>query len=188
MDKICQQKPDNSGLRRERSTVSLNLVPDKIINSIYELDGTELYRKGVRLLLADLDNTIARYAQPDPDEALRLWVRGMEEAGVTVFVLSNGRRPARARRFCEGFVPYISHASKPWPKNFRKAMDLNGATPEQTIIIGDQIFTDVWGGHNAHIRACIYVRAIALDTVPRLLRYCIEAPFRIACLLRGPRF
>jgi predicted HAD superfamily phosphohydrolase YqeG len=57
--------------------VSLNLVPDKIINSIYELDGAELYRKGVRLLLADLDNTIARYAQPEPDEALRLWVRGM---------------------------------------------------------------------------------------------------------------
>jgi HAD superfamily phosphatase (TIGR01668 family) len=168
--------------------VSLNLVPDKIINSIYELDGAELYRKGVRLLLADLDNTIARYAQPEPDEALRLWVRGMEEQGVTVFVLSNGRRPARSRRFCEGFVPYISHASKPWPKNFHRAMQRCGASPWETVIIGDQIFTDVWGGHNAGIRACIYVRAIALDSLPRLLRYGIEAPFRMACLLRGERF
>lgn len=168
--------------------MSLNLVPDRIINSIYELDGAQLYASGVRLILADLDNTIARYAQPEPDEALRLWVQGMGEQGLTVFVLSNGRRPARSRRFCEGFVPYISHASKPWPKNFRRAMEQCHARPEETIIIGDQIFTDVWGGHNARIRACIYVRAIALDTLPRLLRYCIEAPFRIACLLRGPRF
>ena len=114
--------------------------------------------------------------------------RGMEEQGVTVFVLSNGRRPARSRRFCEGFVPYISHASKPWPKNFRRAMQRCGASPWETVIIGDQIFTDVWGGHNAGIRACIYVRAIALDSLPRLLRYGIEAPFRMACLLRGERF
>lgn len=168
--------------------MSLNLVPDRIINSIYELDGAQLYAAGVRLILADLDNTIARYGQPDPDEPLRLWVQGMREQGLTVFVLSNGRRPQRSKRFCTGFVPYISHASKPWPKNFRRAMEECGAAPEETIIIGDQIFTDVWGGHNAGIRACIYVRAIALDTVPRLLRYAIESPFRIACLLRGDRF
>ena len=168
--------------------MSLNLIPDKIINSIYELDGAELYAKGVRLILADLDNTIARYSQPEPDEALRLWARGMEAEGLTVFVLSNGRRPQRSRRFCTGFLPYISHASKPWPKNFHKAMEQCGAAPEETIIIGDQIVTDVWGGHNAGIRASVYVRAIALDTVPRVLRYAIEAPFRLICLLRGPRF
>ena len=168
--------------------MSLNLVPDRIISSIHELDGAELYNQGVRLILADLDNTIARYRQPEPDEALRQWVRKMEEQGITVFVLSNGRRPQRSRRFCEGFVPYISHASKPWPKNFHRAMEQCKARPEETIIIGDQIFTDIWGGHNAHIRASVYVRAIALDSLPRILRYGIETPFRLACLLRGPKF
>lgn len=168
--------------------MSLNLVPDRIVGSIYELEPEELYEKGIRLILADLDNTLARYRQPEPDEAVREWVRRMEERGITVFVLSNGRRPQRSRRFCEGFVPYLSHASKPHSRNFFVAMERCGATPEQTIIIGDQIFTDVWGGHNAGIRASVYVRAIALDTIFRVLRYGIETPFRLACLLRGERF
>jgi HAD superfamily phosphatase (TIGR01668 family) len=168
--------------------VSLNLIPDKIVGSIYELDPHELYDKGIRLILADLDNTIARYRQSEPDEALRHWARGVQEAGITLFVLSNGRRPQRSRRFCEGFLPYISHASKPHAKNFHRAMKECGAAPEETIIIGDQIFTDVWGGHNAGIRASVYVRAIALDSIPRILRYGIEAPFRFLCRVRGERF
>ncbi len=167
--------------------MTLNLVPDKIVDSIYDLDLEELYAKGIRLILADLDNTLARYRQWDPDDRVRAWAEQVAAHGITLFVLSNGRKPKRSRRFCEGFLPYISHASKPQSKNFRKAMEQCGVTPEQTIIIGDQIFTDVWGGHNAGIRASVYVRAIALDSLPRKLRYGIEAPFRLACKLRGER-
>lgn len=163
------------------------LIPDKMVNSIYELKLEELYAKGVRLILADLDNTIARYGEKDPSEELKAWVKQVEEAGIILFVLSNGRKPARSKRFCEGFLPYISHASKPWPQNFRVAMERCGCTPEQTVIIGDQIFTDCWGGHNAGIRASIYVRAIALDSLPRKLRYGIEAPFRLLCKVRGEK-
>lgn len=167
--------------------MSFPLIPDKIVNNIYELNLDELYSKGVRLILADLDNTIARYKQPDPDERLKAWRDEVQSKGMTLFVLSNGRRPARSKRFCTDFVPYISHASKPWPKNFRKAMELCKSKPEETIIIGDQIFTDIWGGHNAKIRAAVYVRAIALDTIFRKIRYGIEAPFRLMCRLRGDR-
>lgn len=163
------------------------LIPDKIVKSIYELDLDELYAKGVRLILADLDNTIARYGEKDPSEELKAWAKQVQEKGIILYVLSNGRKPARSKRFCEDFLPYISHASKPWPRNFRTAMERCGCKPEETVIIGDQIFTDCWGGHNAGIRASIYVRAIALDSIPRKLRYGIEAPFRLACRLRGER-
>lgn len=163
------------------------LIPDKIVNSIYDLDLDELYEKGIRLILADLDNTLARYKEAEPSEAVREWARNVEAHGITLFVLSNGRKPARSKRFCEGFVPYISHASKPQPHNFYVAMERNDCTPEQTMIIGDQIFTDIWGGHNAHLRGAVYVRAIALDTIFRKIRYGIEAPFRGLCHLRGDR-
>lgn len=164
-----------------------NLIPDKIVNSIYDLDLKDLYAKGIRLMLADLDNTLARYGEQTPSDSLRAWKAQVEAAGMTLFVLSNGRKPWRARRFCTGFVPYIGHASKPWPKNFRKAMEQCGAQPEETVILGDQIFTDIWGGHNAGLRASIYVRAIALDTVFRKIRYGIEGPMRAVCLIRGER-
>lgn len=163
------------------------LIPDKIVNSIYDLDLEELSEKGVRLILADLDNTLARYHEWDPSDRLRTWKQEVEERGMILFVLSNGRKPRRSKRFCEGFVPFISHASKPHARNFHKAMELNGCKPEETIMLGDQIFTDIWGGHNAGIRASIYVRAIALDSIFRKIRYGIEAPFRGLCRLRGDR-
>lgn len=171
----------------EVSAVSLNLIPDRVENSIYDLNLEGLYRQGVRLLLADLDNTIARYRQPEPDEALRSWLEAVRQQGMTLFVLSNGRRPARSKRFCESLgVPYISHAGKPHSRNFLAAFQQTGMRPEEAVMLGDQIFTDVWGGHNAGIRA-ILIRPIALDSLPRKLRYGIETPFRALCQIRGAR-
>ena len=167
--------------------MSFPLIPDRIVNSIYELDLDDLYAKGIRLILADLDNTIARYHEWEPSEALRVWKETVEGKGMTLFVLSNGRKPWRSKRFCTGFVPYISHASKPQAKNFHRAMEQCGCTPEQTVMLGDQIFTDIWGAHNAGLRGGIYVRAIVLDSVFRKLRYGIEWPFRALCRLRGDR-
>ncbi len=163
------------------------LTPDKLIDSVYDLDLDDLAARGVRLILADLDNTLARYGEAKPSPRLREWAKEVERRGMTLFVLSNGRKPRRSKTFCEGFVPYLSHASKPHARNFHKVMEEYGCTPEETIMLGDQIFTDVWGGHNAGVRAAIYVRAIALDSLPRKLRYGVEAPFRGLCRLRGDK-
>ena len=58
-----------------------------------------------------------------------------------------------------------------------------GAAPEQTAIVGDQIFTDVLGGNRAGV-ATILVKPIRLAGNPgRYLRYAVEAPFRL--LSRG---
>lgn len=163
------------------------LIPDKIVNSIYELDLEALSRQGVRLILADLDNTLARYREWEPSPRLRRWAEEASGQGITLFVLSNGRKPRRATRFCQGFLPWISHASKPHAGSFYRAMEQCSCRPEETIMLGDQIFTDIWGAHNAGLRAAVYVRAIALDTVFRKLRYGVEAPFRLLCRLRGER-
>ena len=102
-------------------------------------------------------------------------------------MVSNSRRPNRAQQFCANLdVPYISHAGKPHAAAFHQAMEQCGCTAEETIMIGDQIFTDIWGGHNAGIRA-VYIRPIALNTLFRKIRYGIEAPFRLLCRMRGER-
>lgn len=167
--------------------MTLNLIPDRIVNSIYDLDLAALRGQGIRLLLVDLDNTIARYGQPEADVRLKDWYRETAEAGLTLFVLSNGRRPARSKRFCESLnVPYLSHAGKPKRKSYDRVLRELGFRPDEAVMLGDQIFTDVWGGHNAGMRA-ILVRPIALDSIFRVLRYGIEAPFRGLCRLRGDR-
>ena len=114
---------------------------------IYEITGEALERRGFRLLLADLDNTLVPYGVPLPDERLKAWRDDLSTHGVTLFVLSNNRHPQRPGRFSEALgVPYTGHAGKPKAASFFSAMERMGCTAAETAIVGDQIFTDILGG------------------------------------------
>ena len=147
---------------------------------IYEITGEALERRGFRLLLADLDNTLVPYGVPLPDKRLKAWRDDLSAHGVTLFVLSNNRHESRPRIFSQALdVPYIGHAGKPRTPSFLKAMERMGVTKEQTAIIGDQVFTDVLGGNRAGV-STILVEPIRLAGNPgRYLRYAAEWPFRL---------
>ena len=149
-------------------------------HDIYEITGAALERRGIKLLLADLDNTLVPYGVPLPDERLKAWRDDLNAHGVTLFILSNNRHENRPRMFAEGLdVPFIGHAGKPKTPSFLRAMEQRGVTREQTAIVGDQVFTDVLGGNRAGISA-ILVRPIQLAGNPgRYLRYAVEVPFRL---------
>ena len=151
-----------------------------LADHIYEISGEALARRGIKLLLADLDNTLVPYGVPLPDEKLMTWRDDLQTHGVTLFVLSNNRHENRPRIFAEGLnVPYIGHAGKPKTHSFYKAMEKMGVTKEQTAIIGDQIFTDVLGGNRAGV-STILVKPIRLAGNPgRYVRYAVEIPFRL---------
>lgn len=156
----------------------MRLVPKYLFDSIYDIEPSRLQARGIKLLLADLDNTLVTYATRTPTVQVRAWKDALEKAGVTLFILSNSRKPGRAKRFAEELgVPYEGHAGKPKTAGFRRAMKRMGVGPAQTAIVGDQIFTDVWGGNNAGVMT-IMVRPIQFGTAFRFLRYSVETPFR----------
>ncbi len=149
-------------------------------DSIYDLSGEALERRGIRLLLADLDNTLVPYGVPLPDQRLKDWRDELAAHGVTLFILSNNRHEHRPRVFSEGLdVPFIGHAGKPKTPSFYVAMERMGVTKEQTAIVGDQVFTDALGGNRAGVTT-ILVKPIRLAGNPgRYLRYAAELPFRL---------
>lgn len=161
--------------------MAVPLVPDYLIGSVFELTPETLRPLGVRVVLADLDNTLARYREMDPSEAVCQWRAALAAAGIAVFIVSNGRRPGRSRRFAEGLgTEFVHHAGKPRPGAFRRALAQTGCRAEEALMVGDQIFTDIWGAHNAGIRAAL-VCPVALDSAFRRLRYWVETPFRARC-------
>ena len=167
--------------------MAFSMLPHWTGGSIFDIEPAALAGRGITLLLADLDNTLVPYGVPEPTEAVRAWNRALEEAGVTLFVLSNNRHPQRPERFAHALgVPFLGHAGKPKPAGFRRAMEQMGRTPAQTAIVGDQIFTDILGGRNAGVLTLL-VEPIRLAGNPgRYLRYAVETPFRL--LGRGRRF
>ena len=155
------------------------LIPDYHIKSIYDINVVRLRERGVRVLLADLDNTLVPYGVDIPTDEVKRWRDRLHAAGITLFILSNSRKPGRAKRFAEVLaVPYEGHAGKPKSGGFRRALTRMGVKPSEAAIVGDQIFTDVLGGNRAGVLT-LMVDPIRFGTVFRFLRYCIETPFRI---------
>lgn len=121
-------------------------MPDRHFESYRELSPEFLSARGIRLLLSDIDNTLAPYEQSEPDEALRAWLAAMNDAGIAVAFVSNNHAD-RVELFnrtlgCRAY----SDAHKPLKKTMRRAMREHGATPETTAMLGDQLLTDVLAG------------------------------------------
>lgn len=151
--------------------------PDIILKNIYELSPETLTQKGIKFLLMDLDNTLAPYSLDAPHKMLCDWVEGLKKEGIVPFILSNnhGDRP---QTYAEAMdVDFIRSASKPSTEKLFEVLEAKGYKPEETAIIGDQIYTDVLCGRRAGILT-IVVQPISLKNPLHGIRYFSEFPFR----------
>ena len=160
--------------------MAFSLIPQGFYPSFTALEPAALAAKGVKLVLADLDNTLVPYKVPVPNEQVVAWKNALEAQGIQLFILSNSRKPGRAQRFAEALgVPFQGHSGKPKKKGYLKAMERMGAAPHETVMVGDQIFTDILGANNAGVTPLL-VRPIRLAGNPgRYVRYAVETPFRL---------
>lgn len=155
-----------------------SLIPTHVCGSIYDIDWPALAKKGVRLVLADLDNTLIPYSRKSPTPELRAWAEELKGLGMTLFVLSNSRKSRRCPDFCAALgVPYIRRAGKPRARGFYAAMEQMGVTAAQTVMLGDQLYTDGLGANNAGVEVYL-VKPIEFGNPLRVLRYAAELPFR----------
>lgn len=124
--------------------------PDCYMNSTYEIDFDAYYEKGYRGVIFDIDNTLVPHGAPADERSKKLFAH-LKELGYQVVLLSNNKEP-RVKMFNDAVkVSYIFKAGKPFVKNYLKAMEMMGTNQENTIFVGDQLFTDVWGAKNTGI-------------------------------------
>lgn len=126
------------------------LYPKKYVESTYEIDFEGLYEKGYRGVIFDIDNTLVPHGAPADERAIAFFKR-MHEMGYSTLMLSNNKEP-RVKMFCDAVnAPYIFKGGKPKTEGYYKAMEMMGTTVENTLFVGDQIFTDIWGANRAGI-------------------------------------
>lgn len=130
-------------------------LPDYQVNTIYEVDPEQLRRLGIKGLITDLDNTLvgAKVALATPE--LVNWLKLLQSSGLKVVIVSNNHR-ARVAAFAEPLgIPFVHSARKPSHRAFRKALDLLGLKPSETLMIGDQVMTDVFGANRMGMRTML---------------------------------
>ena len=132
-----------------------NLIPDYMFGHYYEITPDFLESIGVRALLIDIDNTLAPYEMPDPDDRIREWFAELQKNGISAALVSNNHAP-RVERFNETLgLPAYPDSGKPKRRTLEAAMRKLGVTHSETAMLGDQLLTDCYAGKHIGLRALI---------------------------------
>ena len=149
--------------------------PDHYLDSTYEIDFEQLYQEGYRGVIFDIDNTLVPHGAPADRRSIALFKR-LREIGYESVLLSNNKEP-RVKMFNDAVHSrYIHKAGKPSPRNYLKAMELMHTGPETTLFVGDQLFTDVWGGKKAGLYTILVRPMDKREEIQIVLKRILEKP------------
>lgn len=129
-------------------------TPDRVFDRISHIDiVNDLLRQGLTGALLDVDNTIRSRADGRVPPDVRAWLQQAQEAGVQLCILSNNWHEDVPRLAAELGLPYVHKAVKPLPFGYRAALRKIARSCDQTVMIGDQLYTDIVGAHAAGMQA-----------------------------------
>lgn len=107
-----------------------------------------LVQQGVHGLIIDLDNTMTPWNDMEVGPKVVDWFKKLDAAGIKACVVSNNKKKQRVAVVAERLgIPFVFRATKPRRRAFRAGMEILGTGQEDTVVIGDQLFTDIMGGN-----------------------------------------
>ena len=123
------------------------LMPDYVFKDFTSLTPEWLKKRGVKGIVTDIDNTLVTYDDPEPTPPVLQWLKMLKENGIKVALVSNNSSPDRVRAFNRTLGFFAAYKSgKPFGSAPVRAMRHMGTDRSNTLMLGDQIFTDVMAG------------------------------------------
>ncbi len=119
-------------------------IPDYYFKSIYAIDYQMLKEQGISTLFFDLDNTLISYDKKELSGETSEFLSALLEDFKIVIISNSGyqRVVTAAKKY-----PFVWHAVKPFKFGLKKAQQKVESSIEQIALIGDQLMTDMLGGH-----------------------------------------
>ena len=135
--------------------MKFTFVPEYYFETFDKASAEFLSSIGVKGIVLDVDNTLEPYENPKPGEHVIAWLDSLRKSDISAAIVSNngGERINLFNK--ELGLPVYYKAKKPFKKNVLRAMENMGTNKSNTILMGDQVFTDVWAAHNTGIRAIL---------------------------------
>lgn len=121
-------------------------VPDSYYRDVYDIDYDKLYKKNIKCIMFDLDNTLALIDEGVPPIKVVNFIKKLNKRFDTYIVSNNNK--TRIEKFCSYFdSTFVSFALKPLSKGFRTIRKLKNYDKREMCIVGDQLMTDILGGN-----------------------------------------
>lgn len=154
------------------------LWPERETKSAYGIPYERLYNDGIRGVIFDIDNTLVLPDAP-ADQACRELFRRLENIGLRTCIVSNNRGPRVETFAADVGTGFVSRALKPRKYGYRKALELMGTAPENTVSVGDQLFTDIWGANRMGMHSILTKPISFWDEPQIMLKRLFEVPVLI---------
>ena len=123
------------------------LKPDLILENVFAIDLRALRARNISGLLLDIDNTLVRWKQPRMEKEFIRWIKLIQENDFKLCLVSNAMEK-RVSYFAELLdIPAVGQAWKPFNSAFLRGLDLLHLEASQAAVVGDQLFTDIFGGN-----------------------------------------
>lgn len=122
-------------------------IPDIYAQSIYRINYDKLKKNGIKLIVFDLDNTIAPVdVKVSSNETFDLMLK-IKELGLKPIIMSNSKK--------ERVEPFRNHleidscflSCKPLKKTYKRIMKVYNLKSDEIACVGDQILTDILGAN-----------------------------------------
>lgn len=132
------------------------LSPDRYLASVDRIDLQDLWDQGVRLILLDRDNTLVpRDARVAPPE-VTAWLERARAMGFELCMVSNNWHFSEVERTAgELGLRAVGFCCKPLPFALVRERRRVGVERRGAVMIGDQLFTDMWAGKLAGARTIL---------------------------------
>lgn len=129
------------------------------VKSVTDIDTDRLKEQGYCYIMTDLDNTLLPWGEINFSAEVIEWVARTIAIGFKMCIVSNASGK-RVKFLSEKLgLPFIYYAGKPGKGCFFKGLNLMNGNIKSSVVIGDQIFTDILGGNRTGIMT-ILVRPV----------------------------
>ncbi|WP_379966075.1 YqeG family HAD IIIA-type phosphatase [Ectobacillus sp. sgz5001026] len=132
-------------------------LPNEFVKDIYEISPEKLKQRGVKGIITDLDNTLIEWNRPNATPKLIEWLTSMRDNDIKVTIISNNKEE-RVKLFSDPLqLPFIHRARKPLLTAFQRALQKMDVKPDEVVVIGDQLLTDILGGNRLKLYTILVV-------------------------------
>lgn len=147
-------------------------------NSIYEIDPLLLKKFGIKTILSDLDNTLDPIKSPHPSQKAKECIARLKENDIRLIITSNNTGERVSIYAKELGVDYASMMAKPFSYKIKAYLENNHLKKEETVLIGDQIMTDVLSGNGAGLRVILTKPLVKQEPIWTKLNRLFDRPIR----------
>ncbi len=152
--------------------------PERYFSRISMIDiQKDIVDAGFSHVLLDIDNTILTRDTHEVPRDVSFWLSKARGVGLTFCLVSNNWHESVYELAGRLDLPIVAKAVKPLPPAFLLALKKIGAKRKDTVVIGDQLVTDVLGAHFLGMTAYMLQPLVEQDLKHTLLLRNVERAF-----------